>query len=347
MVNLVCGLKDKGYEVEMFLYFPRGDFFRPIIDEASIKVHEIIKGRGFSLKVLWRLMQLFRNGRYEAVISFLTMPNIYCELAKLTSPATRLIVSERSSIATDGSILGALARRLLHFVADSVVANSETHSNWLRQHPWLRKKIKTIYNGYTIPPLPDRQLALHTWEFRYLVIGRIDAGKNGLQLIKALIIFQHKHGRCPVISWVGRRDTSIKSSAYIEQMESLLAQHPTISANWHWLGERDDVHKLLAVHDALIHPSIFEGLPNVVCEAFIAGCPVIISNVCDHPLLIGNNSRGILFDPYSAESICNAIENFEDLSQFFRNKMGLDARRYAEEHLKILDMVNSYEILLR
>ena len=347
MVNLACGLKANGHDVEMLVYFPREAFFRPLIDEASIPVHEVIKGRGFSFKVLWRLMRLLRTGRCEAVISFLTAPNIYCELAKLTNQATRLIVSERSSNATDGAPLGALVRRLLHFVANSVVTNSETHGNWLRRHPWLRKKTKTIYNGYAIPPLPDRQLASHTGESRYLVIGRVDAGKNGLRLIKALILFRRKHGRSPAISWAGRRETASGPRAYFEEMKALLAQHPAISANWHWLGERSDVPELLAAHDALIHPSLYEGLPNVVCEAFIAGCPVIASNVCDHPLLVEDGSRGFLCDPLSVESICGAIERFENLNQRDRSKMGVNARKYAEERLTIGRMVSAYEALLR
>jgi len=347
VVNLACGLKAKGHSVELLVYFPDLRFFRPEIDAVGIPVHEVRKGKGFSLKVLWRLTLLLRTRRYEVVISFLTTPNIYCEMVKLINPATRLIVSERSSNALDGSPLGALARRLLHLAANSVVTNSESHRNWLSKFPWLRSKTVTIYNGYTMFPLPDRQLVNHTGEFRYLVIGRVDAGKNGLRLIKALILFRRKHGRTPVISWAGRREVGGGSRAYIDEMEALLAQHPTIFANWHWLGERSDVPDLLATHDALIHPSLYEGLPNVVCEALIAGCPVIISNVCDHPLLVEEGSRGFLCDPLSEESICAAIERFESLKCQDRINMGLKARKYAEDHLTIDCMVSSYEALLR
>lgn len=347
MVNLACGLRANGYDVEMLVYFPRETFFRHLIDEALIPVHEVIKGRGFSFKVLWRLMKLLRSRRYEAMISFLTAPNIYCELAKMTNPATRLIVSERSSNALDGAPVGAMVRRLLHLIADSVVTNSESHGNWLRRNPWLRKKTKTIYNGYAIASQPDRHLSSHNGELRYLVIGRVDAGKNGLRLIQALILFRSKHGRSPAISWAGRREAADGSREYIEEMEALLAQQPAISANWHWLGERRDVPELLAAHDALIHPSLYEGLPNVVCEAFIAGCPVIASNVCDHPMLVEDGSRGFLCDPLSVESICGAMERFENLNQRDRSKMGMNARKYAEERLTIGRMVSAYEALLR
>lgn len=347
MVNLACGLKARGYDVEMFVYFPEADFFRSLIIKSAIPVYEIKKGRGFSFKVLWCLIRLFRTGRYDGVISFLATPNIYCELAKLTNLKTLLVVGERSSNAADGSVFGSIVRRLLHIVSNYVVANSESHGIWLRRFPWLRKKTYTIYNGYEFPTLPEHDFGCNTGKYRYLVIGRVHPDKNGLSLIKALILFRTRFGRCPVVSWVGRRESDSVSQFYIAEMEALLAQHPEISANWQWLGERSDVPDLLATHDALIHPSLYEGLPNVVCEAFIAGCPVIASNVCDHPLLVEDGVRGFLFEPMSPDSICTAIVRFEALSQSDRAKMRLNVRKYAVDRLSIDRMVSAYETLLR
>ena len=112
------------------------------------------------------------------------------------------------------------------------------------------------------------------------------------------------------------------------------------------MGERQDVPSLLQQTDALIHISLFEGLPNVVCEAFIAGRPVIASNVCDHPLLVEDKVRGILCDPLSVESICSAIQRFVNLTSEERHNMGNNARRYAEQHLSAERMVSEYEKLL-
>ena len=66
-------------------------------------------------------------------------------------------------------------------------------------------------------------------------------------------------------------------------MDNLIFSHPSLQSSWHWLGERSDIPKLLATTDALIHVSLYEGLPNAICEAFIASTPVIASAVCDHP----------------------------------------------------------------
>jgi glycosyltransferase involved in cell wall biosynthesis len=45
------------------------------------------------------------------------------------------------------------------------------------------------------------------------------------------------------------------------------------------LGERDDVPRLVHAADALLLPSLWEGLPGVVLEACAAGLPVLASDL--------------------------------------------------------------------
>jgi len=102
---------------------------------------------------------------------------------------------------------------------------------------------------------------------------------------------------------------------------------------------------LLRRHDALIHPSFYEGLPNVVCEALATGIPVLASAVCDHPLLVAEGERGFLFDPESPQSIAAAITRFTALSVADRRRFSRNAREYAEANLGVEKMVGAYESL--
>jgi len=92
-----------------------------------------------------------------------------------------------------------------------------------------------------------------------------------MNLIAALRCFNSRHGYVPEVSWAGKRDTSRSGRHYAAQVDDLLASAPEISGRWHWLGEQSDMRSLLQRHDALIHPSLYEGLPNAVCEALAAG----------------------------------------------------------------------------
>ena len=344
MVNLVCGLRAKGHEVELFIYFPKLDFFKQEVDLANIRIHEFTNGRGFSFKLLWYLMRLIKQNNYDVVISYMPKPNIYAEISCAFFRSIRLVVSERTSHHGDNNKYTALVKRLLHGFADVVVVNSYSQASWLYRYAWLEKKIKTIYNGYRFDRIQaDRDVCFR--QKKLLVVGRISPEKNGLRLIQALIMFQHKYGYAPSVSWAGKLDNRSGSLNYYNEIKELLEQYPSVKENWSWLGERQDIPVLLKQHFALIHPSLYEGLPNVICEAFIASRPVLASNVCDHPLLVENEVRGFLFNPYDPESIVKAIEALFALTNNQWKQLSNNARAYADEYLSIDRMISEYETL--
>jgi glycosyltransferase involved in cell wall biosynthesis len=347
MVNLACGLQARGHDVEMFVYFPQYTFFRREIELAQIPIHEVKKGNRFSLKVIFRLAALFRKNKYDGVVSFLSVPNLSAELAKLlVLSRTPLIVGERSSSVGESNRFKSRLLRWPHYLASAVVANSRSQAEWLRTNSWLHSKTHFVYNGYTISRGSSPHEPVNRIRFRYLVVGRIQKDKNGIRLIEALTLYAKKHRNSPVVTWAGRQETDRESLQLRKEMDDRLKNQSEVGEKWEWLGERNDIPALIRKCDALIHVSLYEGLPNVICEAFIGGCPVIASNVCDHPFLIEEPARGFLCDPHSPESICEAIERFESQSDEQRTQQGTNARKFAEEYLSIEKMVSAYESLI-
>ena len=346
MVHLACGLKARGHQVEMFIYFPVFDFFRQQVDDAGITVHAFNKKGGFSFKLLWRLVKLLKSERYDTVISFLGSPNIYSELACLAYPKTRLIVSERSSHYDDKSKITAFIKRLLHTTAQYIATNNYTHAEWLRQYFWIKNKVVTIYNGIQLGAVETLVPPASPSDLKLIVVGRVGPEKNALRLIEALSIFHLRHGYCPTLTWVGKRDTRATGIDYWEKIEMLLNKYPEVKSNWIWMGERKDIFSLYNQHHAVVHPSLYEGLPNVICEALATGRPVLASNVCDHPLLVKNGERGFLFDPYDPRSIADAIEKLSYLTSQNWKSFSENARYYAEENLTMARMVEAYEAVI-
>ena len=346
MVELACGLKRRGHHVEMFIFYPQFDFFRARVDEHGIFVHEYEKKwKGFSLGVFWRLRALM-CGNVDVVLTYLNSAGVYAELVKLTSKSAPLIVSERSSHHDDKSWLGAKARRLLHTFADCVVANSQSHADWLRRNAWLRKKVACVYNGVELEKFPaDPQIPDSADDLRLLAIGRVGPEKNILNLVRALKLLHARAGYVPLVSWVGRRDADDGQRTYSREVDALLDSVPAVKERWTWLGERNDIAELLRDHHALVHASFYEGLPNAVCEALSAATPVILSSVCDHPVLVADGERGFLFSPHDPESIAAAIQLLRGLDEDGWRRMAENAREYAEQNLTIDKMVSSYEVL--
>jgi glycosyltransferase involved in cell wall biosynthesis len=346
MVELACGLRRRDHAVEMFVYYPEHDFFRPRLELERIPVHECSKEARGSLGVMTGLARLLRRGRFDVAASFLNTANLYAELARLVAPHTRLVVSERSSFHDDRSAGSALLRRVLHLLADHVVANSETQTQWLKGRRWLRDNVSCIYNGVDLERFRPGERALGGGTgVRLLGVGRIGPEKNLHNLILALARFGEKFGYVPEVAWGGQRDASSSGQRYCEQLDVLLASVPEVQRRWVWLGLRGDIPELLQQCDALIHPSLYEGMPNAICEALAAGRPVLASAVCDHPLLVADGKRGFLFDPHSPDSIVTAIANLVQLDNEARRALEHNAREYALAELGIERMVDRYQAL--
>lgn len=346
MAALACALKRGGHSVEVFLYFPNERFFRKSIDACGIMVHEFSKGRGFSLGVLKALSGLIRRQMFDVVLSYLNTPNVYVELSRLIARGPKLVVSERSSHHADRSRFGAAVRRRLHMLADHVVTNSHAQAKWLLGKPWLDGKVSCIYNGLDLhsfdpQPLPETNEAGLT----LLGVGRVGPEKNQLNLIQAMCLLQDNGRPVPHVSWAGRLDGSSRGQVYFARIQELLAKRPDVAARWSWLGERSDIAQLLAEHQALIHPSLYEGLPNVVCEAMAAARPVLVSRVCDHPVLVEEGQRGFLFDPADPRAIAQAIDRFGSLPHSERLVLARNARAHADENLGVSAMASAYEAL--
>lgn len=346
IVELARGLSRRGHSVEMFAYFPQHGFFRPRLDAERIVVHEYEKGRGFSLGVVRKIAALITQRNVDIVVSYLSSPNIYAELAKIIAPRAKLVVSERTSHLDDKSRVSAFLRRAMHALADHVVANSVSQTEWLRRKWWLKGKVSCIYNGLELRLFATERPLLEPGEsLRLVAVGRIGAEKNAANLIRGLALFHREFGHVPQVSWMGEREGGMLGMSYCRQVDELLDSTPEVRGRWRWLDVASDVQGMLQKHHALIHPSFYEGLPNVVCEALAAGMPVLASDVCDHPRLVADGERGFLFDPDAPASIAAAIAKLVNLAAADWQRLSRNARQFAEAELDVERMVTQYEAL--
>lgn len=85
------------------------------------------------------------------------------------------------------------------------------------------------------------------------------------------------------------------------------------------LGFQPDVTSLLDDHDALVLPSLREGLPMAAVEALAAGMPILASAVGGLPELIEDGVTGLLSEPGNmldvARQLAQLVHEFELLSQ--------------------------------
>ena len=114
---------------------------------------------------------------------------------------------------------------------------------------------------------------------------------------------------------------------------------------FHLLGEREDVERILACLDIATSSSISEGFPNVIAEAMACGVPCVTTDAGDARLLIGDT--GMVINKSSPRNLCEAWELMVRLSPNIRREMGLMARERIMHLFTLKQTTESYESLYR
>jgi len=80
-------------------------------------------------------------------------------------------------------------------------------------------------------------------------------------------------------------------------------------------GERQDVGQILREIDMVVHPSLTEGLSNVILEAMESGLPVVATRTGGTPELVEDGKTGLLVPPGNDVEIAGAVAHFLDNPQ--------------------------------
>ena len=345
LVTLACGLKLRGHCVAIFIYYPEYHYLSEL-EECGIPVFCIKKRGRFSLMPIFHLMQIMLKSQYDVVVSYLDTPNLYCEIACLFVPRTRLVVSERFMYTPGRLSAKLLLKQQLHRFTHYITVNSHhQRKRMVKEFAWMENKIITIYNGYDMNIFKPIITQTGSDPFlKLLAISSVSSKKNSINLAKAIKTCRDKYNITVLVDWVGAISVSGEGTRSFITTNKYLSEHK-LDSQWTWLGIRHDIVRLLNAHDALIHTSYYEGLPNVICEGLACGRPILASDVCDHAVLLSNGITGFLFDPASPDDIADAISRFYHLNEDERKRMGMLARTYAEENLSVDRYVDKYENL--
>jgi glycosyltransferase involved in cell wall biosynthesis len=165
-------------------------------------------------------------------------------------------------------------------------------------------------------------------------VGRFKAPKDFLTLIRALAQLQGDEWRALLVGEGPERPL----------LETEIARLGV--RNIELLGERDDVHELLAGADVFVLSTRSEGLPLSILEAMAAGLPVVASAVGGVPELIVDRGTGLLVPPADEKALAAALrELIRDRE--LRVRMGGAGRIRAEEGFDLPDFQRSHLDLYR
>ncbi len=348
IVVLANELHRRGHRVEILAYYP-GDQLSSFLCSPAIR-YEIVPRRGrFDPLYAVRLYRHLRRSSPDCIISYLTTPNFWARTVGRLAGVGHVITSERDvGLGTRRGI--AWLERLLAHASSRIVVNAYEIRRGLGALGIREERIDVVYNGVDLAEFSRRSpeqvkatrdaLGVTPEEFLILLPGRISQQKNQRLLVEAVRPLE-----------VARRHVKVAfagNELSIELKEQLVGEVRAggMEDRFLFLGPRSDMPLLYSAADLVVLPSLWEGFPNVVIEAMACETPVVVSDVSDNGILVGDGVGGRVFESGSSAALREALEEIIRMGPEERRAIG---RRGAERVRGICSLEtfgDAYEALI-
>lgn len=172
---------------------------------------------------------------------------------------------------------------------------------------------------------------------RFIHVRTINKRKNQAFTLKLLGHFKEKF---PNKSFIVYFAGHFSKKTYKLKLQEIIRKY-RLEENVKFLGWCDDVASLISSSDILLMPSTSEGVPNTIQEAMTLGIAVIGSTAGGIPEVIKNNRTGYSLELENFSEWFSILEKLVCNSQL-RNKIGLNARRYALQNFDNKVWIDQY-----
>jgi glycosyltransferase involved in cell wall biosynthesis len=224
---------------------------------------------------------------------------------------------------------------------DRVIAVAQVLADTMRRYVGHPERIVVIRDGVEPPKEPPRYRGKSS---RTIVmnVGALYEVKGQAKILELAMPWLQEDRRRYLVFVGGTRT----SPSYVDDMKRLVAERG-LERQVLFLGNREDVPRLLRLADALVAYSTVEGVPRVVMEAMFAGRPVIVSNTpgMEEVVLHGQNGLIVDFDDPS-NPLAQALRNLSDAPDHWQ-RLGRRASEMAREKYSTEAMSNAIQSIYR
>lgn len=303
LVQLVTRLDRSEWQPLVLCLSGQGELVAEL-QAAGVQVECLGVRHRADVRVLWRLVRSLRRFHPVILQTWLYHANIAGRVAARMAGVPHVVSGIR--VAERRSQFRLRIDRWTDFLVDRHLCVSQSVANFSRDVGRLpARKLIAIPNGVdydrfaTATPTDLAHVGIPAESRVLLFVGRLDPQKNPDLLLQA---FAELSASFPDLHLVfvgaGPLDTELR-----EQTKSLGLQ-----GRVSFLGSRADIPDLMQRSTALVLPSRWEGMPNVILEAQAAGLPVIASAVDGVNELIELRKTGLLFPSEDLQACRSAIE---------------------------------------
>ena len=288
---------------------------------------------GVMLRLAWHL----RRTRPQVVHAFLYHAYVLGAVAARLTRVPVFVAGRRGLAGPERDRWYAVAAHALASrTADLQVANAHAVAEYVHEAEGAPDdRLEVIYNG--LPPSAFASASparLNTSRPVVLCVANLRRVKGHAELLEAVALLRDR-GRPCTLALAGEGP----------ERGALNRRASELGVDVRLLGSRTDVDRLLARADAVVLPSLGEGMSNAVMEAMAAGKPVVATAVGGTPELLADG-RGLLVppgDPVRLADALGAVLNDPERAAL----MGFEAREWSRRNLTADTMVQRHVALYR
>ena len=224
-----------------------------------------------------------------------------------------------------------------------VITRSQELARLVKEAGIAASKVSTIYNGVELDHFSPGNQATARRELGLPGDGKLILYVGNFYPVKAPDFLVETFSRIPDASThlimvgagplVDQVKTQITSKGLTERVHLMGSQPP------------EQVAKYFRAADLLCVPSVNEGVPNVILEAFASGLPVVAGRVGGIPEIVTRPELGKLVDSREpaawAKALAGALENPRDLEKIRAHGQTYSWSNTARAYLDLLQRVTA------
>lgn len=325
VLNLMCELKK--FDHTPFLACPRDSW---LAEQSTIKgirtAHAAMHGF-YDIVSLMQICLFIRKEKIGLIHGHLTRGAFYAgwasRLAGIPSVATAHSTNTWKHFSHQRRIIA-----VSNAVKESLIARELD-----------AKRILVVKNGIPGPPaevadLRSRtrsELGLSNNDFALGMTARFIRDKGQDILVEAVSRIPFEKRKLIKVFFIGEA-----RGEWFKQTQNLV-NDKKLAGCCHFLGQREDVPRLLGAMDLFVLPSRREAISLSIMEAFAAQLPVIATAIGGIPEIVIDNRTGRLFPAENSEKLASLIDELMDDEQQ-RRRLGRQAHKLYREKFSIDEM---------
>lgn len=348
LCELACGLKNRGHEVVIGLFYS-GGLLEKDIEAHGIKIFHLGKRNTLdNFIVALRLLKILKKEKPDILQCWMNVPNVHGALLKPYISPINLVWAIRSSDmdVTCYNITDRIVyyiERKLSRIPELVISNSNAGKEYFISKGAYAGNIIVIPSGINVknfqPDASAREQCRKQWginkEKLIGIVGRIDPKKGHETFFRAVSIIARNNTmvRFACVS----PDPQLAREKFHSLVESMGLENTIL-----WVSGKDNIVKIYNAIDIFCLSSHFgEGWPNVVGEAMACGVPCVVTDVGDAGAIVGDT--GIVVPRRNPSALAEACIKLLNLSDEQFSVLKTRCRERIVENFTVEKMAERFE----